>query len=797
MEVTQGIQNLENGMPLVAERMTVVRVYVRTESDEASLADVSAGLGGWRGNQFLGVVWPENGPITARPDGGERLNLDDSLWFVLPFDWIQPGELMLKALVFRGSPQSVEHEADPDDNLIAETVSFTAVDPIAVRLVHVHLHQEPDPNAPELTYLFQEHTVEVAKILLSLLRFLPVSDVFWDASIQSDLEVESPLGGVGTIPGTGTLVFPAGHSDGEEWDLADVKDRNALTATIAWVRTWTDPNKQQMFYGMVDPSIDMGGYWGWATHGVAFGHMTTDVRNDAPWNVVGGITIAHELAHNLGLNHALCEGSEGPPNGTIDIGYPYPYSDCRLAGPDPAGYYGLDVYWWIWPENVSQPTVIGNDPDGPTGQVAFPLMGYRAPWWTDPYAYCLLLQALGVPCSPASLNLALPGTLGGAVATLPLIAWNARARTEPATFALVAATLDPDGAAASIDAFLPVPSPPVAAVDEAEARSRAIAAAGGPFAVRFEDSGGRELGLQPLASLDPRPHHGRVADADQVIELLRLPPGTARVVLLFRGREVDARVASANPPTVTFERPTGGGDLAGPVELAWRADDPDGDDLSFTLFYSTDDGATWEVLAAGLGVTTAKLSSLNGIPSTEALRFRVVASDGFHAAEAVTADRYRIGNSPPFPVIVAPADGSTFRAGETVVFGAAALDAEDGALRGDALRWRSDRDGELGTGERLDVRTLSPGRHTVTLSVRDAAGAEATASITITVSAEGAVLLPDAEAERTLRRAFGESEEGWFAGLRWYALGALVVLLLAGGAAWLSRPRFGPRKRLS
>ena len=31
MEVTQGIQNLANQMPLVSERLTAVRVYVRTQ----------------------------------------------------------------------------------------------------------------------------------------------------------------------------------------------------------------------------------------------------------------------------------------------------------------------------------------------------------------------------------------------------------------------------------------------------------------------------------------------------------------------------------------------------------------------------------------------------------------------------------------------------------------------------------------------------------------------------------------------------------------------------------------------
>lgn len=792
MEVTQGIQNLENGMPLVAERMTVVRVYVRTESDEASLADVSAGLGGWRGNQFLGVVWPENGPIIARPDGGDRLNLDDSLWFILPFDWIQPGELTLKALVFRGSPQAADQEEDPENNLISGQVSFTAVPPLSLRLVPVHLHDPPSPESPEKTYFYDDHVPDAARVLLFPLRLFPVSEVLWDASVQQAIEIPF-FGEVG-----GTVVFPPLHHHGQEWDLSTDMDRHAVNMEIAELKTFE--GKAALYYGMVDPSVPMGGYWGWASYGAAFGQMTTATLSEAPWLVQGGLTIAHELAHNLGLNHALCNGNEGPPNGQIDPGYPYPHPNCQLAAVDPAGYYGLDVYWWVWPDDVSEPTVIGNAPDGPQGQVAFPMMGYRDPWWADPYAYCLLLDALGVPCSPQTLNIALPqkpGLFGAVAGGAPTtVAPNARVQAGSGSYFLVGAVLD-EGTA-RLSALLPIVSPSPAAIAEADERRRAMAARqGGELELRLLGADGAELARYPLAPIEPRPHHGAVAEADLVTLLVERPAGTARVELLLGGRVVDARDGSPSPPSVRFEQPAGGGELVPPVELAWSATDPDGDPLTFTLLYSADDGRSWHVVATGLGDASVRLPHLDGFPATDALRFRVVASDGFHAAEAVTADRYRIGNSPPFPVIVAPADGSTFRAGETVVFGAAALDAEDGALRGDALRWRSDRDGELGTGERLDVRTLSPGRHTVTLSARDAAGAEATASITITVSAEGAVLLPDAEAERTLRRAFGESEEGWFAGLRWYALGALVVLLLAGGAAWLSRPRFGPRKRLS
>ena len=55
------------------------------------------------------------------------------------------------------------------------------------------------------------------------------------------------------------------------------------------------------------------------------------------------------------------------------------------------------------------------------------------------------------------------------------------------------------------------------------------------------------------------------------------------------------------------------------------------------------------------------------------------------------------------------------------------------------MRWRSDRDGDLGTGSQALV-TLSPGRHVITLAATDKGRNHATASIT--VFAGGQTYLP-------------------------------------------------------
>jgi hypothetical protein len=89
--------------------------------------------------------------------------------------------------------------------------------------------------------------------------------------------------------------------------------------------------------------------------------------------------------------------------------------------------------------------------------------------------------------------------------------------------------------------------------------------------------------------------------------------------------------------------------------------------------------------------------------------------------------------------ILAPEGEVRFMPGTPLWLQGYGYDLEDGTLEGAALRWRSDRDGDLGTGGQALV-TLSPGRHVITLVARDKDGNTATTSIT--VFAGGKTYLP-------------------------------------------------------
>jgi hypothetical protein len=78
-------------------------------------------------------------------------------------------------------------------------------------------------------------------------------------------------------------------------------------------------------------------------------------------------------------------------------------------------------------------------------------------------------------------------------------------------------------------------------------------------------------------------------------------------------------------------------------------------------------------------------------------------------------------------------DRTVFRRPEAVMLLGRGFDREDGELRGEALVWRSNQDGFLGTGNHIVTPELSRGQHVITLTATDGDGTTSTASVTIYV----------------------------------------------------------------
>ncbi|GJL63082.1 MAG: hypothetical protein NPIRA04_17360 [Nitrospirales bacterium] len=88
--------------------------------------------------------------------------------------------------------------------------------------------------------------------------------------------------------------------------------------------------------------------------------------------------------------------------------------------------------------------------------------------------------------------------------------------------------------------------------------------------------------------------------------------------------------------------------------------------------------------------------------------------------------------SNPTVTITSPTDGAFLSAGSPVTFVGTATDAQDGNLTSN-LVWRSDKDGQLGTGGRVST-ALSIGTHRITASITDSDGGTSTQAISITLT---------------------------------------------------------------
>ena len=95
--------------------------------------------------------------------------------------------------------------------------------------------------------------------------------------------------------------------------------------------------------------------------------------------------------------------------------------------------------------------------------------------------------------------------------------------------------------------------------------------------------------------------------------------------------------------------------------------------------------------------------------------------------------------------ITGPQNNDSFLWGETVTFRGTAVNADGSTLEGLQLTWTSDRDGLIGRGGTCAYRSLSAGRHTITLTAVDAQNAAGSDRIRITVTDRTGLIIRDSD----------------------------------------------------
>ncbi len=221
-------------------------------------------------------------------------------------------------------------------------------------------------------------------------------------------------------------------------------------------------------------------------------------------------------------------------------------------------------------------------------------------------------------------------------------------------------------------------------------------------------------------------------DSEPVIVSLAWDSSVNKVEMTHNGTVLAEITASPSKPVVALQYPNGGESLSGPFLISWSGSDADGDHLYYRIQYSADNGSTWTDLTSTITRTTFLFDAAD-LPGSDTGRIKVIVSDGFHNSEDQSDGAFTVARKAPQVAISSPVDGESVALNSRVALEAFAYDAEDGSIPENSITWSSSLDGALGTGHSLEVSSLSPGVHRITVQATDSDSMTATHSIYLEV----------------------------------------------------------------
>lgn len=685
-EVTQGIQSLDNDVPLVAGKETYVRVFPRLDAGDPSRV-VEARLYGSRGGVDLpgSPLLPENYPVPVFTDEPLRYrgNLNWNWLFKLPASWTkveagsiprQDANLTLRVVL---DPRGLSGDTTPANNELADDFVFTAKAPICMTLVSVLT------SAPyQATYdISTGLTVEMAERMLPTVRIL--KDATWMQLKETQYCTKDGKFGP----------YCEGPYELDD-DASDL-----LTLMVELDSLQDDPticgdtNARTLFGGIVHQDSN------WDAAGIA--RLGTDVflskvpvygSWSGPFNRESRLatTLAHETAHDLNRMHIDC-GDPARPDAN------YPYDPCVLDDGelDAAGtHWGFDEQYW---------EVID-----PSDNADF--LSYARDRWISDYTW----KGIFNTTDPASVASQLQN---------PFAAADSHAVT------LASGQMNPASGWGRLIHVVNYPTAEASAglLEKWAATEAPVwgAQASTPYHLRLLDGGGqvlddREIELSELDDVEAQtlPFLATFPTPNEPVAKLQLMSGQTLLYEL---------IPSSQPPVISILSPAGNETVDRAIILEWMAQDANvNDQLHFSVQYSPDQGASWDSLVANRriapenGVYRLKLdlSGQSGSNGATAL-LRLLASDGYNTALA-TSEPFQVEKRAPLALITAPQAGQWLPAGQTLRLRGSAHDPEDGELEGNALDWTGT--GIAGSGQTLDVEGLAPGVYSATLLAEDSDG---------------------------------------------------------------------------
>lgn len=191
------------------------------------------------------------------------------------------------------------------------------------------------------------------------------------------------------------------------------------------------------------------------------------------------------------------------------------------------------------------------------------------------------------------------------------------------------------------------------------------------------------------------------------------PMSTRTIRFVLDGVLIHELEVPREAPIVSFVWDPGE-DPEGKQRVRWSGEHPGGRELRYLLSYSNDDGRSWQPLSLPM-VETEHDVDFRRLPGGSRCLLRVLATDGANTTAAIS-NPFERPTQPCYAMILSPEDNSTFDMGEPIQFQGHGYYLEEGQPELELLDWSSSVAGPLGRGASLELRTLSPGSHEITLT---------------------------------------------------------------------------------
>lgn len=603
LEVVQAVQDLKHSVPLVANKATVVRVYLSRPSGGAVKVRGEIALRRTPGGPAQNI--PSLDTVQIKPEQNDQLqtkrgDLRLSLNFLLPAAWAAAGRVFVRLASLTNAATGAAVNCA---NCVTDVeINFEPAPALRIHLVRLRY------KSGGVTYV--PTAQDMALIKSWLRRAYPVSEV-----VSSQVTVDADFGP------------PFDRNDGSN----DCDDANAQVSAIRNVDIDGGADRRTHYYGLIHDAGGINFMRGCANviptkpNPAAVASGPTGARG-YDWDKDGSYGdwyTGHELGHTFGRYHpGFCNG-----NSKDDLEYPFPKG--QLSGADGA-FVGFDI----------GDKSLGIQMAALPGTLWHDVMTYCPNQWLSSYTYKGILARLRAEDKLGSGPVPQEDELAAAAAEAEA-ADDLEVRMESGEQINVVATVNLTRATGKIKYVTPVTR---ALVPQADDASRVV--------IRLSGADGGTL-LEYPAAVKVKTCREPGDDEKGIVDVaLPRRADAAALELVVDGAVVDTFRAGGPPPQVTgIRRREAAEDEVGPagmpedtVTFEWGVESQEDEgaadaaagSVTYNVQVSKDGGQTWQTVAVGRPTPDVTIER-GDFADAESVVVRVVATNGFDSS-AVTSD---------------------------------------------------------------------------------------------------------------------------------------------------------------